>query len=253
MVHGHLKIDRVDYCMFGNSKPFRIKIINTINDVHDYFYIKKSDANRIYGLELEHLLSPHRVHFFANKTTLIEEHIVGIPGDAFIKNYLYTFKFNTLRLAKEFVKFNERCFIRLLGDMRSYNFVIDMTYDFDDIQFKIKPIDFDQQSYEGNHKVYLPQFFKENNEYVKFVLDSFNNDVIEQYRAEERSLIKYRMKNERRRLFDLHRTLDQTNVSTPEKTQELAQNLAVYFKEDRFLKAKSMADLVKLSLKQVMK
>jgi hypothetical protein len=28
------------------------------------------------------------------------------------------------QIAKEFVKFNERCMIRLLGDMRSYNYVI---------------------------------------------------------------------------------------------------------------------------------
>ena len=105
---------------------------------------------------MSHLLSPNRIQFFANKHTLIEEHIVGIPGDAFIKDYLYQHEFNKMRLAKEFVKFNERCFIRLLGDMRSYNFVIDMTYDFDDIQFKLKPIDFDQQSYEGSFKLYKP-------------------------------------------------------------------------------------------------
>jgi len=36
---------------------------------------------------------------------------------------------NKIRFAKEFVKFNERCFVRLLGDMRSYNFVVDITPD----------------------------------------------------------------------------------------------------------------------------
>ena len=28
----HLSVDRVDYCTFANSKPFRIRIINSFND-----------------------------------------------------------------------------------------------------------------------------------------------------------------------------------------------------------------------------
>lgn len=37
----HLYIDRVDFCSFGNSTPFRIRIVNAYNDNQDYFYIKK--------------------------------------------------------------------------------------------------------------------------------------------------------------------------------------------------------------------
>ena len=48
----HLYIDRVDYCSFGNSTPFRIRIVNAYNDNPDYFYIKQADASRVYGLEL---------------------------------------------------------------------------------------------------------------------------------------------------------------------------------------------------------
>ena len=62
--------------------------------------------------------------FLTNNDTLVEEHIPGIPGDVFIKDYLERSETNKIRLAKEFVKFNERCFLRLLGDMRSYNFVM---------------------------------------------------------------------------------------------------------------------------------
>jgi len=42
---------------------------------------------------------------------------------------------NPIRLAKEFEKFNERCFVRLLGDMHSSNFVIDVTPDFEETNF----------------------------------------------------------------------------------------------------------------------
>jgi hypothetical protein len=55
----HLVVDRVDICSYANTLPFRIRISNKINDNYDYFYIKKADASRIYGLELEHLLSPN--------------------------------------------------------------------------------------------------------------------------------------------------------------------------------------------------
>ena len=36
-----LNVDAVDYCTFGNSNPFRIKIRNILNDNFTYFYIKK--------------------------------------------------------------------------------------------------------------------------------------------------------------------------------------------------------------------
>lgn len=139
----HLSIDKIDYCTFGNSKPFRIKIINKLNDNYDYFYVKQADASRVFGLELEEILSPNKVNYLVCDKTLIEEHIVGIPGDQFVDNNLQEGGHNEVRLAKEFVKFNERCYRRLLGDMRAYNFIIDVTPDFDQIQYRIRAIDFD--------------------------------------------------------------------------------------------------------------
>jgi len=120
-----LNIDAIDYCTFGNSKPFRIKVRNILNDNFIYFYVKKADASRIYGLELEHILSPHNMNFLVHKETLIEEHIAGIPGDDFIRDFLpKCTESEKSQIAKEFVKFKERCLIRLLGDMRSYNYVL---------------------------------------------------------------------------------------------------------------------------------
>jgi len=84
----HLYIDRVDFCSFGNSMPFRIRIVNGINENPDYFYVKIADASRVYGLELEHLLSPNRLHYLTHDATLVEEHVAGLPGDVFIKRWL---------------------------------------------------------------------------------------------------------------------------------------------------------------------
>jgi len=246
----HLDVDRIDYCAFGNSNPFRVRIINRYNDNYDYFYIKTADASRIYGLEMEHLLSPNRISYFVEKETLIEEHIAGIPGDVFMERWLNLPGVNKVRLAKEFVKFNERCHLRLLGDMRSYNYVVDITPDFDDVQYRIRAIDFDQQSYEGRLRVYLPQFFKENLPLVKMGMDLINQKTVEQYQNEERSLIARRLIRSRYRVKDLLDCMEEDSISTPEKVRQLAADLADFHQNKDFLNCTGMGSLLKLHLKQ---
>jgi hypothetical protein len=245
----HLDVARIDYCTFGNSNPFRIRIVNRFNDNYDHYYVKKEDASRVYGLELEHLLSPNRITFLTGNDTLVEEHIPGLPGDFFIQNHLNRRETNRIRLAKEFVKFNERCFIRLLGDMRSYNFVVNVTPDIEDYQYRIRAIDFDQQSYEGRKNLYLPQFFKENLSLVDLSLKHLDPESIAQYQAEERTLIAYRVATERYRIMDLLNIMSRDTISTPEKTEQLKQELAQHFNNPQLLKCKTMGQLVKQTLR----
>jgi hypothetical protein len=247
----HLYVDRIDYCPFGNSRPFRIRIKNQYNDNYDYFYVKLADASRVYGLEFEDILSPNRINYMVNADTLVEEHIIGIPGDQFIQNNLRDLTVNHTRLAKEFIKFNERCFVRLLGDMRSYNFVIDMTADFDDTQFRFRAIDFDQQCYEGKRTMYLPQFFKENNPYVDLCVKYMNKETILQYQLEERSLISRRMKTARFRLASLLEVMEGDEISQKDKVLQLREELAIHYKSDRFKKCKSMGQIMKVSLDMI--
>ena len=249
----HLDVARVDYCTFGNSHPFRIRIVNKFNDNYDHYYIKVADASRIYGLELEHILSPNRITYFTCDNTLVEEHIPGIPGDIFIQNMMNSPETNKIRLAKEFVKFNERCFVRLLGDMRSYNFVIDITPDIEDYQYRIRCIDFDQQSYEGRKNMYLPQFFKENFPLVELTLAHLNKESIDQYRFEERTLITYRLASSRYRIKELLDIMGTDNTSTHEKTEQLKQELALYNGKNIFGKSRSMGDVVKTHMKYTLK
>lgn len=248
----HLDVARIDYCSFGNSHPFRIRIVNKFNDNYDHYYIKLADASRIYGLELEHILSPNHITYFTHLDTLVEEHIPGIPGDVFIRQLLPAPETNTIRLAKEFVKFNERCFVRLLGDMRSYNFVVDITPDVEDYQYRIRCIDFDQQSYEGRKNLYLPQFFKENFPLVDIALKQLNRESIEQYQFEERTMITYRLISSRYRMKELLDCMQQDPISTPEKTGQLKEELASASGNGQFLKCKTMGEIVKLQLKQTL-
>lgn len=248
-VHKHLTIDRIDYCTFGNSNPFRIKIVNNFNDNYDYFYIKQADASRVYGLELEHILSPNRINYFIDKHTLVEEHIAGIPGDQFIRYYINNQEFNKVRIAKEFVKFNERCFVRLLGDMRSYNYVFDITPDFEEVQFRIRAIDFDQQSYEGKKTLYLPQFFKENRVLVELSLRLLTSETIQQYQKEERTLIARRSISSHFRLHHLVDVMDRDTISLTGKVKQLCVELSAHYKNDTFLDCTSMGEIVRNSLR----
>jgi hypothetical protein len=248
-IHQYLNVDAVDFCTFGNSKPFRIKIRNILNDNFTYFYIKKTDASRIYGLELEHMLSPYNLNFLVYKDTLIEEHIAGIPGDEFIKyNLPKCSEPEKAQLAKEFVKFNERCMIRLLGDMRSYNYVIVPTHDFDHVVYKIRAIDFDQQCFEGKLKVYRPQFFKENFEMVQLVGEKLLRDSVDQYKLEERSIVAKRILSSGNRIKKLRAICKQDNISTPENTQMLASHIHDLTLDIQFKNCTSMGEVLDLAL-----
>ena len=244
----HLSVDRIDLCVYGNTQPFRVRIVNLINDNFDYFYIKHADASRIYGLELEHLLSPNRIGYFVYQETLIEEHIVGIPGDQFMKNHLKDDNLNEIRLAKEFVKFNERCFVRLLGDMHSSNFVVDITPDFEEVSYRIRAIDFDQQSYEGKKSIYLPQYFKQNNPLIAIGLRSMTPETVRQYQKEERSLIATRYKENHEAVTELLQAMSKDNISPEKHIKSLRKQLATHYKDDGFLWCETMGALVLKSL-----
>ncbi|MEX0291079.1 MAG: hypothetical protein AB3N14_18395 [Flavobacteriaceae bacterium] len=245
----YLNIDAVDYCTFGNSKPFRIKVRNILNDNFTYFYVKKTDASRIYGLELEHMLSPYNLNFLVYKDTLIEEHIAGIPGDVFIKDMLPNCtESEKSQLAKEFVKFNERCMIRLLGDMRSYNYVIVPVHDFDHVVYRIRAIDFDQQCFEGKLKVYRPQFFKENFTMVELVRAKLQRNSVDQYKIEERSIVAKRIISSGNRINRLVNICKGDAISIEENITLLKEQIYDLTLDMKFRKCTTMGQILDLAL-----
>ena len=245
----HLNVDNIDFCTFGNSKPFRIKVRNILNDNYTHFYIKKADASRIFGLELEHIISPNSINFLVFQDTLIEEHIVGIPGDIFLENNLEECNENEkTQIAKEFVKFNERCMIGLLGDMRSYNFVIIPIYDFDQRIFKIRAIDFDQQSYEGSFKLYKPHLFKENFKFSELVQHKLKPKSINQYQVEERSVIVKRLIDTKTRLKRLIEAMKSTRLAPVEHIHQLQEEIYEITYDVNFKNANSMGEIVQAAL-----
>ena len=249
----HLYVDRIDLCVYGNTQPFRVRIVNRINDNFDYFYVKNADASRVYGLELEHLLSPNRISYLVHQNTLIEEHIAGIPGEQFMRQQINDPLLNPIRLAKEFVKFNERCFVRLLGDMHSSNFVVDVTPDFEETHYRIRAIDFDQQSFEGKKSIYLPQYFKQNNALIQLGIKHITQESMAQYQKEERALIATRLKTSTIEIEDLLKTMENDTISTKENIESLKKDLARHYKNAKFLSCTNMGQILRESLDQVVK
>jgi hypothetical protein len=247
----HLYIDRIDFCAFGNSAPFRIRIVNAYNDNPDYFYIKRGDASRVYGLELEHLLSPNRLNYLTCANTLVEEHIAGIPGNVFIDRWLDNPELKPIRVAKELVKFNERSFVRLLGDMRSYNFVVVVTPDFEGAQIRIRAMDFDQQSYEGRMSLYRPQFFKDNQPLALFCVKHLRIETAQQYQREEQVLILQRAAIIEDRLALLLAAMSTDELAPLSHVHELREALAEHYQRPAYLQCQSMGDLVRENLHSI--
>ena len=249
-----LNVDAIDYCTFGNSKPFRIKIRNILNDNFTYFYIKKADASRIYGLELEHILSPYNLNFLVFENTLIEEHITGIPGDEFFENHLKSCTdIERSQIAKEFVKFNERSMIRLLGDMRSYNYVIIPTHDFDQVVYKIRAIDFDQQCFEGNLQVYRPQFFEENKVIMDIIKEKLDKNSVNQYKIEERSILAKRILSSSDRVKKLIKCMMTDSISHKKNILLLSQQIYSLTRDKNFKGATKMGQIMQASFDYILK
>ena len=250
----YLNIDAIDYCTFGNSKPFRVKVRNILNDNFTYFYVKKTDASRIYGIEFEHMLSPRNLNFLVNRSSLIEEHIAGIPGDVFIKEYLpKCSEYQKSQIAKEYVKFNERCMIRLLGDMRSYNYVVIPIHDFDQVIYKIRAIDFDQQCYEGNLQIYRPQFFKENKRIINIIKEKLQKNSVDQYKIEERSIIAKRILSSVERSKKILKCMLSDNISKKENIKLLSQQIYSLTADSNFKNASCMGEIMKASFDYILK
>jgi hypothetical protein len=152
------------------------------------------------------------------------------------------------QLAKEFVKFNERCMIRLLGDMRSYNYVVIPVHDFDSVIHKIRAIDFDQQNFEGDLKVYRPQFFPENQKMIDLIKTYLKKDSVDQYKREERSLLAKRALGSEEQIKRLLSAAITDTLSTDMHVNTLKSQIFELTKDSAFSKANSMGEILSAAL-----
>jgi len=183
--------------------------------------------------------------------TLVEEHVAGIPGDVFIDRWLHSKELKPIRIVKELVKFNERSFVRLLGDMRSYNFVVVITPDFEDSQIRIRAMDFDQQSHHGRKSFYLPQYFKDNQPFALFCTQHLHVKTARQYQREEQALILQRAELAAARLTRLLDVMVHDPIAPHENVVSLREGLADHFQSTDYLRCESMGALVRQNLESL--
>ena len=124
--------------------------------------------------------------------------------------------------------------IRLLGDMRAYNYVVVPTHDFDQVVYKIRAIDFDQQCYEGKFKVYRPQFFKENYPMVEIVKNKLTANSVDQYKIEERSIVARRIISSGVRLQNLVTIMQQDHLTREDYLNNLCKEIYKFTKDKAF-------------------
>lgn len=242
-----LRVTAIDFCEFANSMPFRIHLQLPGKEPF-CFYIKNADASRVAGLLLEVLLTHNPVRFLCHQHTLVETHISGQPGDECAAGLAALPETDQQALARAFVRFNEQCFTRLLGDMRSYNFVV-VHRPGTESRFHLRAIDFDQQCYEGRLNLYLPQYYKENLGFVQLVKQQLSGEETDRLRGEERGLMAARSVQNARPLYALMRALEKDELSENYKVIALRKELNHFHNTHRFNLCHSMGSLVKQQLK----
>jgi GTP1/Obg family GTP-binding protein len=100
--------------------------------------------------------------------------------------------------------------------------------------------------------MYLPQFYRENFDYVNLVLKTLSADVIEQYQTEEQTAMTHRVFESRRQLLELFNIMTKDDLSEHHKIKRLREELNAHFNTSYFSKCATMGSIVKRQLKKVL-
>jgi len=132
--------------------------------------------------------------------------------------------------------------------MRAYNYVVEMTPDFEHNQYRVRAIDFDQQCYEGRKSFYLPQFFKNNLPVVNLCSRLINLETSHQYQREERTLIKRRFNVAPTRITRLRECMCVDTISSDDKLLTLRNELSRMHQDSRFDQCTTMGEITFLNI-----
>ena len=120
--------------------------------------------------------------------------------------------------------------------------------DFDELHFRMRAIDFDQECYEGSSRIYLPQYFKENNPIINLGLKNMSPVVEFQYQKEERMRLLNRARAAHAQLHTLLQAMAIDTLSAPEHVLQLKNELSELYQDVEFLKAETMGEIVRTSI-----
>jgi len=129
---------------------------------------------------------------------------------------------------------------------------VEMTPDLEHTQYRVRAIDFDQQSYEGRRSFYLPQFFKNNLPVVNLCTRLINRDTSLQYQREERTLIQRRFNFSQTRIKRLRTCMCEDHISSDEKVRRLREELSRMHKDNRFEMCRTMGEITFLNIANIL-
>ena len=132
--------------------------------------------------------------------------------------------------------------------MHSSNYVVEIMPDFEDIHYRIRAIDFDQQSYEPRKSIYMPQYFKQNMPIIEVGLRHMTPATVRQYQKEEKAMIASRIRYSISQIRDLMKYMVKSKLSQDSYVDQLKVELADHYNHPVFLKKQSMGEIVRTSL-----
>jgi hypothetical protein len=136
--------------------------------------------------------------------------------------------------------------------MHSGNFVVDITPDFEKMQYRMRPLDFDQQSHHWKKQVYLPQFYPQNNPIIGLGMEFMGPKTVDQYQREERALIANRIRVSHGRYSAIMAVMREDLIAPADHVQKLGQQLADHYHDATFARCDTMGELVYASLERLL-
>jgi hypothetical protein len=137
-IFSEMEIDSIEEISYADTKPLKVTV-EFSGRLERVFYAKPFDERRLFGLELENLLSPYKYTYSVGDGAIYEDEIHGIEAMEIDgetendKNYL-----------EEVVGLDYRCYVMLLGDMHDQNYIVSKNKAGEDLRYIVRPIDFDK-------------------------------------------------------------------------------------------------------------
>lgn len=105
--------------LYADNEPIRVSA--GVPGRNFTFYVKPFDEQRMFGLELERLLSNPNYNFVVGSPSIIEEEVPGIEAEEFEKGRHI---WGLPEYVKQLVALDTRCRAMLLGDMHGQNYLV---------------------------------------------------------------------------------------------------------------------------------
>lgn len=127
--------------IYGRTNPLRVKV-HFGNHTEKVFYAKELDEKRLFGIELEDILSEHKYNYSASGGAIYEDEV---KGDEIYR--LSNEARNDVSFLEEMAKLDYRAFLMLLKDLNPianpHNCVVSKRTLREGYTYEVRPIDFD--------------------------------------------------------------------------------------------------------------